>query len=253
MTTGVYDRATGCTGGPAPGATHLLEIGLQNFPGVSSGGIYSCRAPRVGSGWSEHAEGRAVDFMVPLKALGDQLAAWAIRVPGVQTVIWYDRAWTSTNPVWHPYVDSGGRPYADPTTGHRDHVHVGLTRAAGASGTVGAGVSSVQALAGGVGNTIAGLGGSLVEGAVDPLLEGLQRVLITGALLWLGVALIVSGGYRAVTGGRKLTHDTIKTPTATDLATAAATGGASTAATAGAPRAGGASRPARPGSPRSTR
>lgn len=205
-TTATYDTPTRCTGGAAPGASALLETALGLFPGVSSGGIYSCRKTRVGSGLSEHAEGRAVDLMVSAKALGDKIANWAIRVPGVQTVIWWDRIWTSTQPTWRPYVDkNSGRPYASATVGHRDHVHIGLTRAAAGTPSTGSGTPVVPGIAGGVGNAVASVG----TGFVDGLLEGLTRVLITGMVVGLGAALVVTGGYRAVTG-RKLTSDAAK-------------------------------------------
>lgn len=211
MTAPVYDTPSRCSGGPTPGATALLRAAEVQFPGVTSGGIYSCRKVRVGSGLSEHAEGRAVDLMVSVKALGDRVANWAIRVPGVQTVIWYDRIWTSTQPTWRPYVDAGGKPFASATLGHRDHVHVGLTRAASQSLESGRGMS-LPAIAGGIGNAVTSVGSGVVDAAVQPLLDGLTRVLITGAVVGLGAALVVTGGYRAVTG-RKLTADGLSVAT----------------------------------------
>lgn len=236
MTTGpggAYDTPTGCSGGPAPGATALMQQALKNFPGVTSGGIYSCRKTRTGSGFSEHAEGRAVDLMVRSRTLGDKLASWAIRIPGVQTVIWHDQVWTSTRPNWRPYGDAAGRPFSDPTLGHRDHVHVGLTRAAAGSSSTGSGIPVIGNIAGGLGNGVAGLGGDLVSSAVDPLLEQLHKLLVTGAIVTLGMALLVSGGYRAVTG-RRLAGDATQAAgtVAKEAATTYATGGAGKAATA---------------------
>lgn len=233
----VYDTPTRCTGGPAPGAVAFMARVLELFPGTSSAGIYDCRPTRTGKSLSEHAEGRATDVHVSSKSVGDRVAAWATRwAPqlGIQTIIWNDRQWTSTNPAWRPYVDRDtGRPFTDPTLGHRDHVHIGLTRAAGGSLTAAAlggisaeGGSVLQGFAGSVGSTVTGFGGDLVESAVAPFVDGLRRLTITGLALSAGAVLVVLGGYRTVTG-RSLTRDATKAAAAG--AELYATGGTSAA------------------------
>lgn len=84
----------------------------------------------------------------------------------------------------------------------------------------------VQGVTGG----IVGLGGDIVSAAVDPLLEGLKKVLVTGAFLAGGVALLVAGGYRSTTG-RSITSDTAgAVGTGVQLAATGGTGAAAKSA-----------------------
>lgn len=107
--------------GARKGAEALKNVILVLFHGhgVRNGGIYVRRRQRGGSAWSLHAVGRAVDFMVPNKPIGDLLAGvLTARAEGlgVGEVIWYRRRWT-TERGWQPYRG---------VNGHLDHVHVGL-------------------------------------------------------------------------------------------------------------------------------
>lgn len=128
-----YTPATGCTGGPTPGARALMAWYLATYPDGRNDGIYNCRPVRGGRTWSTHAEGRADDLGTPLTgappAWATELAARLVATSaelGVQCVIWHRRIWSSAHPHdgWRPY------PGVDP---HDTHMHVELTRTAGRS------------------------------------------------------------------------------------------------------------------------
>ncbi|MEU6415145.1 hypothetical protein [Microbispora sp. NPDC046933] len=81
----------------------------------------------------EHPLGRACDFMMSsggampspeMKALGDSLAAWAIKNGpklGVMYVIWQQRIYNLGHPGWRTMSDRGGI-----TANHYDHVHISM-------------------------------------------------------------------------------------------------------------------------------
>jgi hypothetical protein len=81
----------------------------------------------------EHPLGRACDFMMSsggsmpspaMKALGDSVAAWAIKNGpklGVMYVIWQQRIYNLGRPGWRPMADRGGI-----TANHYDHVHISM-------------------------------------------------------------------------------------------------------------------------------
>jgi hypothetical protein len=81
----------------------------------------------------EHPLGRACDFMMSsggsmptadMKALGDSLAAWAIKNGprlGVMYVIWRQRIYNLGSPGWRSMADRGGI-----TANHYDHVHISM-------------------------------------------------------------------------------------------------------------------------------
>ncbi|WP_249350753.1 hypothetical protein [Microbispora sp. H10836] len=81
----------------------------------------------------EHPLGRACDFMMSsggampspeMKALGDSLAAWAIKNGpklGVMYVIWQQRIYNLGHPGWRTMSDRGGV-----TANHYDHVHISM-------------------------------------------------------------------------------------------------------------------------------
>ncbi|GGO29924.1 hypothetical protein GCM10010116_59960 [Microbispora rosea subsp. aerata] len=81
----------------------------------------------------EHPLGRACDFMMSsggamptpeMKALGDSLAAWAIKNGpklGVMYVIWQQRIYHLGHPGWRFMADRGGI-----TANHYDHVHISM-------------------------------------------------------------------------------------------------------------------------------
>ena len=128
----VYDKATGATRGPAPGARALMTWCLSVTAPVGTNlGIYNVRAVRGSkTAWSVHAEGRAIDVGFPTEpaghAEGHRLAGLLVKhheALGVQQVIWARQLWRNTIGEWRPY--NGVSP-------HLDHVHAELTRAAAA-------------------------------------------------------------------------------------------------------------------------
>ena len=129
-----YDRATRCTSGAQSGAVKLGRYVQEHFPGVLNESlgraqvqIFNCRTVRGSNNYSIHAEGRAIDFMVPLKngqadnERVDELANWLVansaRI-GIQSVIW-DRTY------WRAATAPEGRCYGG-THPHHDHIHVEL-------------------------------------------------------------------------------------------------------------------------------
>lgn len=132
-----WEKAVRCSGGPALGAVALLNWLSRQWPHGWSGGIYNCRPVRGRQSMSIHAEGRAVDFMLPvhqgkahesgddivkaLGARGDQL--------GIQAIIWNRRIWSARSPNGRPYT--GVNP-------HIDHLHIELTRKGAATLTAAA-------------------------------------------------------------------------------------------------------------------
>lgn len=86
---------------------------------------------------NEHPSGKAIDVMVPNwntpqgKAYGDQIAAEALKQPGVQYVLWQQRQYNADG-TSSAMEDRGGS-----TANHMDHVHVHVEPAgADTSGTV---------------------------------------------------------------------------------------------------------------------
>jgi len=123
----MYEPATACTDGPAPGARALMAwfLGAYADLGGHNLGIYNCRAVRGGSTTSLHGEGRAVDFGVrPLSAAwGWDLANLLVRnsrALGIQCVIWDRHIWSGS------HADAGWRDYGGASP-HTDHLHVELS------------------------------------------------------------------------------------------------------------------------------
>lgn len=124
-----YDYATGCTGGPLPGAEALMSHYLGAFrdktnPKAAHLGIYNCK--RLGSGWSLHAEGRAADLGTApyvhappwLWDYCDALRRYSGPI-GVQLIIHKGKVWSALR------ATAGWRDHqGDP---HNGHAHVELT------------------------------------------------------------------------------------------------------------------------------
>lgn len=126
-----WTGATRCTDGATPGARALMAWVLANTAGARSLGIYNCRTVRGGSTTSTHGEGRALDIAMPMSSgrgspAGRRLVALLAKDAaklGIQALI-YDRTiWSAKSPSGRRYT--GVHP-------HYDHVHVELTRTAGA-------------------------------------------------------------------------------------------------------------------------
>ena len=139
-----YDKATRCRKRPSAGALALTAWLERHVAGVSWG-IMRCERGSL------HAEGRAVDWHLDASRPADRRAARRLvalllatdragnphalaRRMGVQELIWNCRSWWSGAERMGRYsvcVDRRGRPrkHVNRTLGHRDHVHIGLTRA----------------------------------------------------------------------------------------------------------------------------
>lgn len=128
-----YNVATRCTGRAAPGARALMRYVLASVDGARSLGIYSCRPVRGGGTRSIHSEGRALDIAMPMvggkgspegMALVELLRTNAGRL-GIQCIIYNRRIWSARSPGKRGRRYRGVHP-------HYDHLHVELTRTAGA-------------------------------------------------------------------------------------------------------------------------
>lgn len=132
-----WQGATHCTSGSTTGALALQAYLLERYsPPGWSGGIYNCRGVRGSTTTSVHGEGRAFDLMLPVGANGrgtkyghdivDLLGKNAQRL-GIQCIIYDRRIWSAASPNGRAYT--GVHP-------HYDHLHIELTRAAGANLTL---------------------------------------------------------------------------------------------------------------------
>ncbi|MEO1064715.1 MAG: SH3 domain-containing protein [Actinomycetota bacterium] len=129
-----YESATADAGGPAPGTVALKRYTLARWPQARSQGIYAPRTIRgSNTKLSHHAEGRALDIGLPTLNGGraadtdqgmpvlEALLANARRL-GIDHLIYNRRFWSARHPSGRSYT--GVHP-------HYDHIHVGMTRAAG--------------------------------------------------------------------------------------------------------------------------
>lgn len=150
-----YDPATRCSPGSRPGMTAFVDWLGRTGPG-ESWGTYRCELWGKGTA-SLHAEGRAVDWRMDSREpaqrrAGKRLVARLLapdsagtpralaRRMGVQEIIWDCSYWSAGNAEFVPYgacFTKGGerRTGMDPTAGHLDHLHIGLTKAGAAKRT----------------------------------------------------------------------------------------------------------------------
>lgn len=109
----------GDAGGLLPFTQQLRALTFQTWPMISD--ILGYRSP---DGYNEHSSGRALDVMIPNWqsppgiALGNQIAQWALSIPGVDRVMWQSSIIRPGGQV-EPVPDRGS-----PTANHMDHVHV---------------------------------------------------------------------------------------------------------------------------------
>ena len=143
-----YDHAKRCVKRIPRGTLALQKWLESNVKGVSWG-IMRCERWGKNSA-SLHAEGRAIDWHLDAHDPGDRRAARKLiglllaadkrgnehalaRRMGVQEIIWDCRSWWSGSEGMSRYsacFNRKGRPVkVDDTTAHRDHVHLGLSRA----------------------------------------------------------------------------------------------------------------------------
>jgi hypothetical protein len=151
----VYDPAARCSRTPRPGMIALQRWLEANARGVSWG-TYRCEK------WgrkqaSLHAEGRAIDWHLDVANPADRREAERLarlllapdslgnpqalaRRMGVEEMIWdcgYWGAGMTAFEKYDPCFNKHGtrRKRVDPTVAHRNHIHIGLTRAGAARRT----------------------------------------------------------------------------------------------------------------------
>jgi hypothetical protein len=150
-----YDHASRCRRSPSPGAL-ALEAWLGLHVRGTSWGIMRCE--KLSSRhYSLHSEGRALDWHLDAGDPADRRAARRIvslllatdragnphalaRRMGIQEIIWDCRSWWSGSDGMDDYsvcLTSRGKPRrgVSPTLAHRDHIHLGLSRAGAAKRT----------------------------------------------------------------------------------------------------------------------
>jgi hypothetical protein len=145
----VYDPATHCSSKPRPGVVALQGWLEENVAGVFWGS-YRCEK------WgrheaSLHAENRAIDWHLDAAVPADRKAAEGLidlllasdsagneqalaRRMGVEELIWNCEYWAAGMLEFQPYRPCYGkrgkpRKHVDTTVAHRDHVHIGMTKA----------------------------------------------------------------------------------------------------------------------------
>jgi hypothetical protein len=150
-----YDKATHCSSKSRPGVVQLTAWLEENVRG-EFWGSYRCEM------WGEkeaslHAENRAIDWHLDVNVRADRRAAKRLialllatdaagnpqalaRRMGVEELIWDCEYWMAGMPDFIPYrvcLNRRGREIKDldPTVAHRDHLHIGMTRAGAAAKT----------------------------------------------------------------------------------------------------------------------
>ena len=150
----VYDPATHCTRKKQPGMAALQRWLEANVRGVSWG-TYRCEK------WGKrqaslHSEGRAIDWHLDAHNAADRRAAERLarmllapdslgnpqalaRRMGVEEMIFDCGYWGAGMTQFEPYdpcyKHGKRRKRVDPTVGHINHLHIGLTKAAAARRT----------------------------------------------------------------------------------------------------------------------
>jgi hypothetical protein len=150
-----YDRATHCSPRPKPGTLALTGWLQRNARGVSWG---SYRCEKWGDGEASlHAENRAVDWHLDVRVAADRAAARGLielllatdragtpralaRRMGVEEIIWDCSYWGAGMDEFKPYspcLNRNGdmRKRVNATIAHRDHLHLGLSKAGAAKRT----------------------------------------------------------------------------------------------------------------------
>jgi hypothetical protein len=144
-----YDSATHCDPRVKPGMLMLQQWLEHNVRGTFWGS-YRCEKWGKHSA-SLHAENRAIDWHLSVHSRADRRAAAGLialllapdsagnpqalaRRMGVEELIWNCRYWAAGMPDFEPYsvcYTKRGKPRrgVDDTTAHRDHVHIGMTKA----------------------------------------------------------------------------------------------------------------------------
>jgi hypothetical protein len=144
-----YDHARKCLKRPSPGALALVDWLERNARG-ESWGIMRCEKWGRNSA-SLHAEGRAIDWHLDASRAADRREARRLidlflatdragnehalaRRMGIQEIIWNCRSWWSGSEGMDRYSvcftkRGKRRKRVNHTAAHRDHIHIGLSRA----------------------------------------------------------------------------------------------------------------------------
>jgi hypothetical protein len=150
-----YDPATHCSTAVRPGMVALVGWLERNVRGTNWG-TYRCEkwGPHEAS---LHAENRAVDWHLDIGVPADRAAARGLidlllapdrtglphalaRRMGVEEIIWDCSYWGAGMDEFKPYsvcLNRHGRRrrHVDPTVGHLNHLHIGMSKAGAASKT----------------------------------------------------------------------------------------------------------------------
>lgn len=138
--------------GLLPDAIRVIRCLSENFPAISG---FAGIGDRPSNDDSDHPDGRAVDAMIadwdtPAgNAFGTEVAEWAranASALGIKYVIWDAKIWSveRNDEDWRPYEHPSGA--TDPTSTHRDHVHVSVYgNSAGGGGDIGQVALPIQA------------------------------------------------------------------------------------------------------------
>jgi hypothetical protein len=150
-----YDPATHCATTVRPGMVALVGWLQRNVAG-ENWGTYRCEkwGPHEAS---LHAENRAVDWHLDVRAPAQRAAGKALiemllapdrtglphalaRRMGIEEIIWDCSYWGAGMPdfkAYSPCLNKHGerRRRVDPTVGHLDHLHIGMSKAGAARRT----------------------------------------------------------------------------------------------------------------------
>jgi hypothetical protein len=147
----VYDYAKGCKA-EMPAGMRKLRNWLE---GNVRGGVWSIyRCERLGSGWSVHAESRAIDWRLNVRIAREKRAADRLvgmllarddegknhalaRRMGIQGIIWNCRSWWASDRgdglSRYTQCQNGNDPGF--TQAHKDHIHLELNKSGARGGT----------------------------------------------------------------------------------------------------------------------
>ena len=150
-----YDPATRCAAKQRPGVVRLTAWLQRNAGGVFWGS-YRCEKWGRRSA-SLHAENRAIDWHLDVRVPADRRASKRLirvllapdragtpralaRRMGVEELIWDCSYWAAGMEQFQPYEPCFGKRgtrkrHVNPTVGHLDHIHIGMSRAGAAART----------------------------------------------------------------------------------------------------------------------